>query len=99
MRIALDLDGVVFDFLKAMREVFPSIPKNPTKFNLEEYLNPEDKERFHVFVTQPTVFRTLDLIPGMEKLIPYFNEHETYIVSSRWQKVREASLDRIAEIG
>lgn len=99
MRIGLDLDGVVFSFLDECRKVFPSIPANPTKIDMSEYLSPQQKEVFKFFVTNPQVFRNLPLIPGMEELIPYFNSQETYVVSSRWKKVQDASMQRIYEVG
>jgi len=93
------MDGVVFDFLGETRKVFPSIPANPEKLDLQEYLSHQQKDIFKHFVMNPDVFRHLPLIPGMEELIPYFNSQDTYVVSSRWKKVQGASVERINEVG
>ncbi len=99
MRIGLDMDGVLFDFLGETRRVFPSVPANPDKVDVTDYLSPQQKEIFRHYVTNPNTFRHLPVIRGMEELIPYFNSQETYVVSSRWKKVQDASVQRIYEVG
>lgn len=99
MRIGLDLDGVVFDFVAAMHRIFPSIPKDPDKVDLTEYLNHHDQEIFYKLLNSPTVFGNLPLIPGIEKLIPYFNAQETYVITARNRNVHEATRHQLHQIG
>ena len=99
MRIGLDLDGVVFDFVNVMRRTFPSIPKDPAHVDLTEYLSDRDKEIFYKLLDSPEVFGNLPLVPGMESLIPYFNSQETYVITSRNMKVHDATRRQIGAIG
>jgi uncharacterized HAD superfamily protein len=99
MRIGLDLDGVMFDFVGVMRRTFPSIPKDPEKVDLTQYLNPRDQEIFYRLLNSPEMFGNLPLIPGMEKLVPYFNAQDTWVITSRNRNVHDATRRQLQHIG
>lgn len=99
MRIGIDLDGVIFNFVDSMRQVFPSIPKDPTEVDLTHYLNEEDKQKFYAMLDNPTMFRNLPVIPGMRDLVPYLNSHDTWVITSRNRKVHDATRQSVAALG
>jgi 5' nucleotidase, deoxy (Pyrimidine), cytosolic type C protein (NT5C) len=99
MKYALDLDGVIFNFVKAAQQVFPSIPKYPENLDLKGYLSPHDREVFQTFVTNPDVFRHLELLPGIKEIIPFLNSMEMYIITARWKTIEKATLASIKEVG
>jgi uncharacterized HAD superfamily protein len=99
MRIGLDLDGVMFDFVGSMRQVFPHIPKDPTEVDLTKYLNPIEQQQFYDMLNSAPMFRNLPVIRGMEHIVPYLNSQETYVITSRNKAVHDATRQSIAAIG
>ena len=99
MRIGLDLDGVIFDFVNSMRQVFPHIPKDPTEVDLTKYLNTVEQHQFYDMLNSAPMFRNLPVLPGMESLVPYFNSQDTYVITSRNRNVHDATRQAVAAIG
>jgi hypothetical protein len=101
VRVALDLDGVLFDFVKAMHMLIPIIPPQPKEANLFLYVKdrPADVNLFNTLIGSPDFYYGLPLMDGVEELIPYLNQYDTYVVSARPKAVHIKSMVRLYELG
>jgi hypothetical protein len=101
LKIGLDLDGVVFQWLPTTQRIFSSIPSNPDRTDVSSYLKTKvEKDAFESLLKDPKYMSGLPLFPDIQtQLVPYLRNHEVYIISNREEAVHRASEERVREVG
>src|SRR5260221_3812483 len=100
MRLALDLDGVIFDFTKKVHDLIPEVPAEPLEANVMKYLQGTNKVKlFNNLLASPTFFGSLPTYEGIENVIPEINKHDFYVVSARNRPVRDITIARVRQLG
>jgi|SRR5579864_6597075 len=100
MKIGLDIDGVLFDFVTSIHGMIPSIPLNPREADVAQYLkNEREVKLFNSLMQDPNYFAGLPTIPGIENLVPELNKHEVYVITSRGKKMVPMSDYQVRKLG
>jgi len=101
LKIGLDLDGVIFQWLPTTQRLFQSIPSNPEKTDVRAYLKSEvEKDAFDKLLDDPRWMSGLPPFPDIkEQLVPYLRNHEIYIVSNRNNPTHDASEKAVVSLG